>query len=159
LHNAKSVTNSDGKLVITSRATEMTIVDEFGRTKESYKVPYGAMLGKQDGEAVEAGDVVANWDPHTMPIITEVEGSLRFVDMIDGATMQRQTDELTGLSSIVVMDASERPSSGKDKRPAVKLVDAQGNDVMVPGTDMPVQYFLPGKAIVQLDDGASVGIG
>jgi DNA-directed RNA polymerase subunit beta'' (EC 2.7.7.6) len=159
LHNAKSVTNSDGKLVITSRATEMTIVDEFGRTKESYKVPYGAMLGKQDAEAVEAGDVVANWDPHTMPIITEVEGSLRFVDMIDGATMQRQTDELTGLSSIVVMDASERPSSGKDKRPAVKLVDAQGNDVMVPGTDMPVQYFLPGKAIVQLDDGASVGIG
>nr|WP_152797151.1 MULTISPECIES: DNA-directed RNA polymerase subunit beta' [unclassified Salinivibrio] len=159
LHNVKSVTNSDGKLVITSRASEMTIVDEFGRTKESYKVPYGAMLSKQDGEAVEAGDVVANWDPHTMPIITEVEGSLRFVDMIDGATMQRQTDELTGLSSIVVMDASERPSSGKDKRPAVKLVDAQGNDVMVPGTDMPVQYFLPGKAIVQLDDGASVGIG
>ncbi len=159
LHNAKSVTNSDGKLVITSRATEMTIVDEFGRTKESYKVPYGAILGKQDGEAVAAGDVVANWDPHTMPIITEVEGSLRFVDMIDGATMQRQTDELTGLSSIVVMDASERPTSGKDKRPAVKLVDAQGNDVMVPGTDMPVQYFLPGKAIVQLDDGASVGIG
>jgi DNA-directed RNA polymerase subunit beta' len=159
LHNVKSVTNSDGKLVITSRASEMTIVDEFGRTKESYKVPYGALLSKKDGEAVEAGDVVANWDPHTMPIITEVEGSVRFVDMIDGVTMQRQTDELTGLSSIVVMDASERPSSGKDKRPAVKLVDAQGNDMMIPGTDMPVQYFLPGNAIVQLDDGANVGIG
>ncbi|WP_158162155.1 DNA-directed RNA polymerase subunit beta' [Grimontia hollisae] len=159
LHNAKFVTNNAGKLVITSRASELTIVDEFGRTKESYKLPYGCVLSKLDGDAVTAGETVANWDPHTMPIITEVEGRIQFVDMIDGITVQRQTDELTGLSSMVVLDAAERTSAGKDMRPAVKLIDAAGNDVMIPGTEMPALYFLPGKAIVQLDDNAMVGIG
>nr|WP_205744016.1 DNA-directed RNA polymerase subunit beta' [Grimontia sedimenti] len=159
LHNAKFVTNNAGKLVITSRASELTIVDEFGRTKESYKLPYGCVLSKKDGDAVNAGETVANWDPHTMPIITEVEGRIEFVDMIDGVTVQRQTDELTGLSSMVVLDAAERTSAGKDMRPTVRLIDASGNAVMIPGTDMPAQYFLPGKAIVQLEDGANVGVG
>ncbi|KXF80378.1 DNA-directed RNA polymerase subunit beta' [Enterovibrio coralii] len=159
LHNAKFVTNNAGKLVITSRASEMTIVDEFGRTKESYKLPYGCILSKLDGDQVKAGETVANWDPHTMPIITEVEGRIEFVDMVDGVTVQRQTDELTGLSSMVVLDAAERTSAGKDMRPTVRLLDASGNAVMIPGTDMPAQYFLPGKAIVQLEDGANVGVG
>ncbi|USH02321.1 DNA-directed RNA polymerase subunit beta' [Grimontia kaedaensis] len=159
LHNAKFVTNNAGKLVITSRASELTIVDEFGRTKESYKLPYGCVLNKLDGDAVNAGETVANWDPHTMPIITEVEGRIEFVDMIDGVTVQRQTDELTGLSSMVVLDAAERTSAGKDMRPTVRLLDASGNAVVIPGTDMPAQYFLPGKAIVQLEDGANVGVG
>lgn len=159
LQNAKFVINNAGKLVITSRASELTIVDEFGRTKESYKLPYGCILNKLDGDSVKTGDIVANWDPHTMPIITEVEGRIQFVEMIDGITVQRQTDELTGLSSMVLLDAAERTSAGKDMRPAVKLVDAAGNDVMIPGTDMPAQYFLPGKAIVQLEDNAMVGVG
>ncbi len=159
LQNAKFVINNAGKLVITSRASELTIVDEFGRTKESYKLPYGCILNKLDGDSVQTGDIVANWDPHTMPIITEVEGRIQFVEMIDGITVQRQTDELTGLSSMVLLDAAERTSAGKDMRPAVKLVDAAGNDVMIPGTDMPAQYFLPGKAIVQLEDNAMVGVG
>nr|WP_194956910.1 DNA-directed RNA polymerase subunit beta' [Enterovibrio baiacu] len=159
LHNAKFVTNNAGKLVITSRASELTIVDEFGRTKESYKLPYGTILAKADGDAVAIGETVANWDPHTMPIITEVEGRIEFVDMVDGVTVQRQTDELTGLSSMVILDAAERTSAGKDMRPTVKLLDASGNAVMIPGTEMPAQYFLPGKAIVQLEDGATVGIG
>ncbi|WP_054674921.1 DNA-directed RNA polymerase subunit beta' [Parasalinivibrio latis] len=159
LHNAKFVTNNEGKLVITSRASELTIVDEFGRTKESYKLPYGAHLVKGDGAEVAPGEIIANWDPHTMPIITEVEGRVKFVDMIDGVTVQRQTDELTGLSSTVVLDAAERTSAGKDMRPAIKLVDAQGNDVMIPGTEMPAQYFLPGKAIVQYDDSQEAGVG
>ncbi|WP_199451078.1 hypothetical protein, partial [Vibrio harveyi] len=103
--------------------------------------------------------VVANWDPHTMPIITEVAGRVKFVDMIDGVTVSRQTDELTGLSMITLLDAAERTGAGKDMRPTVKLVDEQGNDVMIAGTEMPAQYFLPGKAIVQLEDGAEVGIG
>ena len=159
LHNAKFVTNADNKLVITSRNTEMTVIDEFGRTKESYKVPYGATMAKGDGMEVNAGETVANWDPHTMPVITEVGGYIKFVDMLDGLTITRQTDELTGLSSLVVLDAAERTSGGKDLRPALKLVDANGNDILVPGTDMPAQYFLPGKAIVQLDDGTLVGTG
>ncbi|MEH6532175.1 MAG: DNA-directed RNA polymerase subunit beta' [Photobacterium frigidiphilum] len=159
LHNAKFVTNSESKLVITSRASVMTVIDEFGRTKESYKLPYGSILSKGDGDSVVQGDTVANWDPHTMPIITEVAGRVQFVDFIDGVTVSRQTDELTGLSSIVILDAAERTSAGKDMRPTVKLVDDKGNDIMIPGTDMPAQYFLPGKAIVQLEDSALVGIG
>ncbi|WP_448213256.1 DNA-directed RNA polymerase subunit beta' [Colwellia sp. MEBiC06753] len=159
LQNAKFVHNSDNKVVITSRSSELTVIDELGREKERYKVPYGAVLGKQDGEAIEAGEVVANWDPHTHPIITEVAGKIKFVDLIDGLTMTRQTDELTGLSSTVVTDASQRSSAGKEMRPMVKLVDAKGNDVMIAGTDIPAQYFLPGNAIVNLEDGAEVGIG
>ncbi|GAL07263.1 DNA-directed RNA polymerase beta' subunit [Photobacterium aphoticum] len=159
LQNAKFVTNNDGKLVITSRASEMTIIDEFGRTKENYKLPYGSHLTKGEGAEVTAGEVVANWDPHTMPIITEVAGRIQFVDLIDGVTVSRQTDELTGLSMITVLDAAERTGAGKDMRPTVKLVDENGNDVMIAGTEIPAQYFLPGKAIIQLEDGAMVGIG
>lgn len=159
LSNVKSVVNSSGKLVITSRNTELKLIDEFGRTKESYKVPYGAVLAKGDGEQVAGGETVANWDPHTMPVITEVSGFVRFTDMIDGQTITRQTDELTGLSSLVVLDSAERTAGGKDLRPALKIVDAQGNDVLIPCTDMPAQYFLPGKAIVQLEDGVQISSG
>ncbi|WP_371374534.1 DNA-directed RNA polymerase subunit beta' [Thalassotalea aquiviva] len=159
LQNAKFVTNSDNKLVITSRSSELTVIDELGREKERYKVPYGAVLAKADGEAINAGETIANWDPHTHPIITEVAGKIKFVDLIESVTMTRQTDELTGLSSIVITDAAQRSSAGKEMRPMVKLVDAKGKDVMIAGTDIPAQYFLPGNAIVNLEDGAEVNIG
>ncbi len=159
LQNAKFVTNSEDHLVITSRSSELTVIDELGREKERYKVPYGTILNKKDGEAITSGDIIANWDPHTHPIITEVAGKVQFVELIDGVTMVRQTDELTGLSSIVVTEAGQRNSAGKEMRPAVKLVDAKGNDVMIAGTEIPAQYFLPGNAIINLEDGAEVGIG
>ncbi|SFR61234.1 DNA-directed RNA polymerase subunit beta' [Pseudidiomarina maritima] len=159
LHNAKFVENSDSHLVITSRSTELTLIDEFGRERERYKVPYGAILKKNEGDTVDAGEIVANWDPHTHPIITEVAGRLKFVDLIDGVTMTRQTDELTGLSSIVVLETGQRTSAGKDMRPMVKLVDAKGKDVNIAGTDMPAQYFLPGNAIINLEDNAEVKVG
>lgn len=159
LQNAKFVTNSEDHLVITSRSSELTVIDELGREKERYKVPYGTILNKKDGEVLNSGDIIANWDPHTHPIITEVAGKVQFVELIDGVTMVRQTDDLTGLSSIVVTDAGQRNTAGKEMRPAVKLVDAKGNDVMIAGTEIPAQYFLPGNAIVNLEDGAEVGIG
>lgn len=159
LQNAKFVTNSDDHLVITSRSSELTVIDELGREKERYKVPYGTILNKKDGEAITSGDIIANWDPHTHPIITEVGGKVQFVELIDGVTMVRQTDELTGLSSIVVTEAGQRNSAGKEMRPMVKLIDAKGNDVMIAGTEIPAQYFLPGNAIVNLEDGAEVSIG
>ncbi|RUO78602.1 DNA-directed RNA polymerase subunit beta' [Pseudidiomarina taiwanensis] len=159
LHNAKFVENSDKHLVITSRSTELTLIDEFGRERERYKVPYGAVLKKNEGDAVEAGEIVANWDPHTHPIVTEVAGRLKFVDLIDGVTITRQTDELTGLSNIEVLEVGQRTTAGKDMRPMVKLVDAKGKDVMIPGTDLPAQYPLPGKALVNLEDGAQVEVG
>ncbi|RJG37655.1 DNA-directed RNA polymerase subunit beta' [Motilimonas pumila] len=159
LHNAKFVINSEGKPVVTSRSTELMVLDELGQTKEAHKVPYGAVLEKGDGEAIKAGDIVANWDPHTHPIITEVKGQIKFVDMIEGVTMTRQTDELTGLSSTVVTDPAQRPSAGKEMRPMVKLVDTSGNDINIPGTDIVAQYFLPGNAIVNLEDDSEVSVG
>ena len=159
LQNAKYVTNSDKHLVITSRSSELTIIDEMGREKERYKVPYGSVLSKNDGAAVTIGDIIANWDPHTHPIITEVKGKVQFVDLVDGVTMVRQTDELTGLSSIIITDAAQRNATGKEMRPALKLVDSKGKDVMIAGTEIPALYYLPGNAIVNLEDGADVGVG
>ncbi|OYD21286.1 DNA-directed RNA polymerase subunit beta' [Oceanimonas baumannii] len=159
LQNAQTITNADGKTVIVSRSSELTIIDEMGQTRENHKVPYGALLEQADGGQVQAGQIVANWDPHTHPIITEVAGRVKFIDMIDGVTISRQTDELTGLSSIVVMDVNERPSSGKELRPTVKLVDDAGKDVFIPDTDLSALYFLPGRAIVSLEDGAQVNVG
>lgn len=159
LQNAKFVTNSEDHLVITSRSSELTVIDEHGREKERYKVPYGSVISKKDGKELNAGDIIANWDPHTHPIITEVAGKVQFVELIDGVTMVRQTDELTGLSSLIVTDVGQRNAAGKEMRPMVKLVDAKGNDVMIAGTEIPAQYFLPGNAIVNLEDGADVNIG
>ncbi|VFP83191.1 DNA-directed RNA polymerase subunit beta' [Candidatus Erwinia haradaeae] len=159
LINAKSITNSEGKLVITSRNTELKLIDEFGRTKESYKIPYGTTMEKGTHEQVLAGTIVANWDPHIMPVITEVSGFVRFTDIVDGLTITRQTDELTGLSSLVILDSSERTTGGKDLRPALKVLDSNNQDVMISGSDIPAQYFLPGKAIVQLEDGMKISAG
>ncbi len=158
-HNEKVVENAEGKLVITSRSSEITIIDENGRTKESHKLPYGAVVEYKDGAAIEAGSTVANWDPHTHPIITEVAGQIKFVDLIDGVTVTKQTDDLTGLSSTVILDPAQRIAAGKDMRPMVKLVDAAGNDMFIPGTEVIAQYFLPANAIVNLEDGAQVSIG
>ncbi len=159
LCNAKFVMNSSGKLVITSRNTELQIIDKFSIIKEKYQVPYGAVLEKVSGDKISVGDIVANWDPHTMPIITEVNGFVRFTDMLEGKTIIRKTDELTGLSSIVILDTSERSGIAKDLRPAIKITDANFNDVLISGTDMPAQYFLPGRTVVQLEDGSPIEIG
>ncbi|PPI88290.1 DNA-directed RNA polymerase subunit beta' [Candidatus Pantoea edessiphila] len=159
LINAKIVFNSLGKAIVISRNVELKIVDKFNRTKERYKIPYGSIIEKDDGELVASGEIVANWDPHTMPVITEISGFIRFIDIIEGQTITRQTDDLTGLSSLVVLDNAERTTGGKDLRPALKIVDEKGQDIFILGTDIPAQYFLPGKAIVQLEDGAKISTG
>ena len=159
LHNLKFVERPDGALVATSRSGELGITDEHGRERERYKLPYGSVIKAKDGGSVEAGDIVANWDPHTHPIISEVSGKVSFLGMEDGITVNRQTDDLTGLSTIEIIDVKDRPQAGKDIRPLIKLIDEKGNNVLHPGSDSPVQYLLPGKAIVNLTDGAMVQIG
>lgn len=159
LINSKYVKNSEGLLVNISRNTEIQIIDRLHRIKESYKVPYGAVLNKRNAEKVNIGDIIANWDPHTISIISEVSGIINFSDMMDGQSIVRQTDDLTGVSSIVILDTSERTTANKELRPALKVVDSFGKDVFIPGTDMPAQYFLPGKSIVHLDDGSFINIG
>jgi DNA-directed RNA polymerase subunit beta' len=159
LHNMKTVTRDNGDLVAVSRSGAIAIADDHGRERELYKLPYGAVISVQDNAAVEAGQKVASWDPHTHPIVTEVKGRIQFVGMDEGITINRQTDELTGLSSIEVIDPKDRPAAGKDIRPMVKLVDAAGEDVMLPGTNAPAQYLLPANALVSHEDGTEVSVG
>ena len=159
LHNIKTVQHDRGHLVAVSRSGEIGVMDEFGRERERYKIPYGATINVKEGDPVEPGQIVADWDPHTHPIVTEVAGKLVFEDFIDGVTVSRQTDEITGLSSIVVTDPKQRGTQGKDLRPAIKLVDAKGKEVKIAGTEIPAHYALPGGAIVSVEDGAQVGVG
>ena len=159
LLNLKSVERKDGTLVAVSRSGQLAIADEFGRERERYKLPYGAMISVKDGDLVEAGQTVAKWDPHTHPIITETAGIVEFQGMDENITVKTQTDELTGLSNMEVMDPKDRPSAGKDIRPAIQLKDANGNELKLPGTDVPAQYFLPANALVNLVDGATVEVG
>jgi DNA-directed RNA polymerase subunit beta' len=159
LHNIKTVEHKSGNLVAVSRSGELMVLDDVGRERERYKLPYGAILQITHKAEVEAGQLVANWDPHTHPVITEVAGKIAFVDFIDGVTVQSHTDEVTGLSSLIVLDPKQRPSSGKDMRPLVKLVDEAGNVLNIAGTDIPAHYFLPSGAIVSMTDGAEVGVG
>ena len=159
LHNIKTVQHRSGNLVAVSRSGELTVVDEVGRERERYKVPYGASIQTADGDAVEGGQMVANWDPHTHPVITEVDGKLRFVEFLEGVSVQSQLDEVTGLASLVVIDPKQRPSAGKDMRPMVKLVDENGEDLNIAGTEIPAHYYLPAGAIVNVADGADVQVG
>ncbi len=159
LHNIKLVKHSSGDNVAVSRSGELTVVDEFGRERERYKVPYGATLSINDGDAVESRQIVATWDPHTHPVITEVAGYLKYSDFVDGVTVERHTDDITGLSSLVVSDPKQRGVMAKDLRPMVKLVDENGNDLCIAGTNIPAVYFLPVGAIVSIDNGAKVGVG
>ena len=159
LHNLKFVVRKDGRLVAVSRSGELAISDERGRERERYKLPYGAVIRVADQAGVSAGEVVASWDPHTHPIITEVAGIAQFSGMEEGISIRRQTDELTGLSKIEVMDPAERPAAGKDLRPSVALVDKNGAELCLADTDVPARYFLPAKAIVSMEDGAEVGVG
>lgn len=159
LHTMKVVQHAKGYFVTVSRSGELTVADPQGRERERYKVPYGAVLTIGDGASVTAGQVVANWDPHTHPVITEVAGRVKFIDLIDGVTMNRQTDEVTGLTSMVVTDTKQRGMGGKELRPMIKLVDAKGKDVCLAGTTLPAHYVLPVNAIINIEPGATVGVG
>ncbi|MBP3975272.1 DNA-directed RNA polymerase subunit beta' [Pseudoxanthomonas spadix] len=158
-NNLKSVEHASGNLVAVSRSGELSVLDAHGRERERYKLTYGATINVKDGDPVKAGQTVANWDPHNHPIVSEVAGFVRFVDFVDGITVIEKTDELTGLASREITDPKRRGSQGKDLRPLVRIVDADGNDLNIPGTDLPAQYLLPPRSVVNLQDGAAVGVG
>ena len=159
LHNIKTVQRADGILVAVSRSGELTVQDSHGRERERYKVPYGAEINAQEGSEVTAGSVIATWDPHTHPVITEVAGTIQFSDFIEGVTVQRETDEVTGLSSLVIIDPKQRSAAAKDLRPMVKLVDENGAPLLLKGTEIPAQYVLPAAAIVVIEDGVQANVG
>jgi len=161
LSNMKTIQNAAGNLVTVSRSGEVIVYDEtLGVEREQYKLPYGAVLSVADESHVKAGQIVATWDPHTHPIITEVAGKIQFVDLVDGVTMKRQTDELTGLSSIVVAGGSkQRGPGGREMRAMVKLVDKKGDDITLAGGKVPAQYYLPEGTFISKEDGAAVAVG
>ena len=159
LNNIKTVTNREGKLVAVSRSGELIVVDKHSRERERYKIPYGAVLPKGDTAKIEAGEVVANWDPHTHPIVSEVAGKVSFVDMVDGVTIDHQTDDLTGLTNIVVKESKQRGAGNKELRPMIRLLDDAGNELNFPNSNVPASYFLPSGGIVAIEDGATVAVG
>jgi DNA-directed RNA polymerase subunit beta' len=159
LVNIKTVAHHKGYLVAVSRSGEISITNDQGRERERYKVPYGATITIADDAEVKQGQVVANWDPHTHPVVTEVAGKLKFDDFMDGITVSEQVDEFTGLTSIVVMDPKSRGGTGKDLRPVARLVDDDGVDICFANTEIPAVYALPAGAIISMADGAKVSVG
>ncbi len=152
------VTNGKKELVVISRSGEIVIHDEHGRERERHKVPYGAILAVKADQTVKSGAILANWDPLTRPIITEFAGKAQFENVEEGLTVAKQVDEVTGLSTLVVIDPKRR-GSAKVVRPQVKLIDASGNEVKIPGTDHSVTIGFPIGSLVQVRDGQDVGPG
>jgi DNA-directed RNA polymerase subunit beta' len=152
------VTNSKGDLVVIARSGEIVIHDEHGRERERHKVPYGAILTVKADQQVKAGTILANWDPLTRPIITEYAGTVKFENVEEGLTVAKQLDDVTGLSTLVVIDPKRRGAT-KMVRPGVKLIDAKGQEVKIPGTDHAVTIGFQVGALIQVRDGMDVGPG
>ncbi len=159
LNNLKTVKNKGGHLVAVSRSGEVGVMDSYGRERERYKIPYGAVLTIDDGGSVETGNIIVTWDPHTHPVVTEVKGVVQLIDFIDGVTVQEQLDDVTGLVSRIVTDPKQRSVAGKELRPMVRLVGENGDNVNLPNTEIPAQYFLPTGAIAGIKDGEEVAVG
>jgi DNA-directed RNA polymerase subunit beta' len=153
------VTNAKGEQIVISRSGELTITDDNGRERERHKVPYGATLLVMDGKTVRAGTQIANWDPLTRPIISEYAGGVKFENVEEGATVAKQIDEVTGLSTLVVIDAKRRGSSGRNVRPQVKLINEAGEEVRIAGTDHAVTISFPVGSLISVRDGQAVGVG
>ncbi len=158
LKNLKLVKHASGNYVAVSRSGELLVQDEQGRDRERYKISYGAVLSVHDGDKVKAGTVVAQWEPHTHPIITEVAGKVAFTDLVESVSVNKQTDDITGLSTYVVLDPTHR-SGSKDIRPMIGLLDSKGKELTISGTDIPAKYMLPPGAIITVEDKAKVGVG
>ena len=142
-----------------SRSGEALIVDENGRERERHKVPYGATLSLKEGAAVKAGASLATWDPLTRPIISEYAGIARFDNVEEGVTVAKQVDDVTGLSTLVVIDGKRRSAASKGVRPFINLIDAKGEEVLIAGTDHPVNIGLQVGALITVKDGQKVEVG
>ena len=159
LINFNTVENKDGNLVAVSRSGELAIADQNGRERERYKLPYGALITVKDGSSVNSGDKIASWDPHTHPIVSEVAGKVLFSGMEEGLSVRQQTDDMTGLTSISVIDANDRNAAGKELKPMISLTDGKGKELFFPNSSVPAQYPLPANASINVADGEDIEIG
>jgi DNA-directed RNA polymerase subunit beta' len=157
--NLKTVQHGKGFLVVVSRSGDLSVLDSQGRERERHKVPYGAKVFVADGATVAIGDTIVKWDAFSHPIISEVAGRMRFLDLVDGVTVKEETEESTGLRYLQVTDPKRRSSTGKELRPTIRIETTEGAPIMIPGSDIPAQSFMPAGAIIRLQDGAEVGVG
>ena len=153
------VTNARNEQIVISRNGEFIIEDENGREKESHKVPYGSTLSVMDGKKVKAGEVLANWDPHTRPIISEYSGKVKFENVEEGITVAKQIDDVTGLSTLVVIDSKQKGTQSKTSRPQIKLLDNAGDEVKLSGSDNPVNVTFQLGYIITVSDGQDINVG
>src|SRR4029434_4750860 len=154
------VTNAKGELVVIARSSEVTIHDEGGRERERHKVPYGATLQVKEGDVVKAGKVLATWDATSRPIVTEYPGRVKFENVEEGVTVAKQVDEVTGLSTLVVTAAKERVgTAARGVRPQVKLLDDNGDEIKLPGSELPVNITFQLGSIITVKDGQQVAVG
>jgi len=154
------VTNAQNELIAISRSGEIIIQDENGRERERHKASYGATLLVRNGETVKAGQILTSWDPHTRPIITEYAGKVRFENVEEGVTVAKQIDEVTGLSTLVVIDPKRRGvAQSKGLRPLVKFLDDEGNEIKIVGSNQPVSITFQIGCIITVRDGQQVSVG
>ena len=159
LINVNTVENKDGNLVAVSRSGELAVTDQNGRERERYKLPYGALITVKDGSSVHSGEKIASWDPHTHPIVSEVAGKVLFTGMEEGLSVRQQTDDMTGLTSISVIDINDRNAAGKELRPMISLTDKKGKELFFPNSTVPAHYPLPANASINVSDGEQIEIG
>mgnify|MGYP001959495630 FL=1 len=159
LHNLKTVKRESGELVAVSRSGSIAVADGQGRERERYKLPYGAILSVGEGETVEPGKVIAQWDPLTRPIVAEVSGKVGFQEMEEGLSINRQTDELTGLTNIMILDPNDRPTAAKDLRPAIRLSGSKTAGTKKSKEEDSTIYILPVGSILNYENGSSIGVG
>jgi len=158
--NMRYVTSAKGDKVVISRSGEVLITDDNGRERERHKVPYGATMAVDEGKTIKAGAKLATWDPHTRPIVTEYDGTVKFENVEEGVTVAKQIDDVTGLSTLVVIDSKRGgKAAAKGARPVVRLLDAKGNEVKVAGSDHSVSIAFQVGSIISVTDGQQVGIG
>ncbi len=155
----RSVRRDDGRNVVVSRSGELVIHDLHGVDRERYKIPYGAVLTVSGGDDVTSGQVIATWEPHTHPIITEVAGKVNFDSIVEGVSVSHQTDELTGSSAYLVLDSKQRRGGAQDIKPTIELVDGHGKPKVIPGSDAPARYQMPPGASITVEDGVKVEAG
>jgi len=153
------VTNPKNEKVVISRTGEVLVTDDNGRERERHKVPYGATLAVGDADGVRAGQMLANWDPHTRPIVTEYGGTIRFENVEEGSTVQKQIDDVTGLSTLVVIDPKRRGTASKGLRPQVKLLNESGEEIKIAGTDHSVNITFQVGSLITVKDGQRVEVG
>ena len=159
-YDSRVLKRKGGTFVTLSQSSEIVVEDQNGRAIERYKIPYGTVLNFGNGSKIKQGDILAKWDPLTRPIIAEVSGKARFIDIEDGITARLKQDDLTGLSNVEIIEPSERPKGeAQNKRPAISIVDARGKEKKIPDSEAPAIYILPGNAFLQLTDGQDIEVG